>query len=425
MEIISDGGAYCLSSSSVLDNLRFAAIGPYQIPNVSLEAKTVYTNNVPGGAFRGFGFPQVAFAAELQIAHLAEELGIDPVTMRLRNCLQDDSSLATGSPVTGGTNLTELIKTCAREIGATETEKGWKMPGSTTLPSGKHRGWGLAIGMKNAGFSFGFPEGSEARVVLEGDATIEQVKLYTAAADVGQGSHSVLAQICAQSLHVPVKIVQLVTSDTSMIGDSGPASASRLTLFAGNAVLNAAKLALVEWQKEMRPAVGECRWNAPKTTHPDPVTGACINSVSFMYAAQAVEVEVDKSGRISMERIIAVHDPGKAVNPQQVLGQIEGAVVQAHGWSITENFITRKGHIFTDLLSTYLIPTIQDISSKMEVILLEKPDPVGPYGVRGLGEIPSVPLAPAIVSAVHDATGVWFDQIPLTPEVVWRKLNGR
>ena len=280
--------------------------------------------------------------------------------------------------------------------------------------------------MKNSGFSFGFPEGSTARVVLHGDTTIEAAEVHTAAAEVGQGAHSVLAQLAAERLGIPVERVSVVASDTANIGDAGPASASRLTFFAGNAVVTAADMALARWRDEDRPAVGEYRYRAPATTPFDPETGASVNSVSFSYVAQAVEVEVDtETGLIKVERVIAVQDPGRAVNPQQVQGQIEGAVVQAQGWAVMENLITEEGRILTDQLSTYLIPTVADIPASVETHLLEKPDPEGPLGVRGVGEAPFGPLAPAIVCAVHDATGVWFDRLPLTPEAVWRGLHKR
>ncbi len=422
IEVISDAGAYMSTSGSVLENYLFGAIGPYEIPHVHLDAKAIYTNNIPGGAFRGFGFPQSAFAAELQIAHLAEKLGIDPITMRLRNCLRDDSHFSTQSPVPGGVSLSQLIETCAREIGAVETAHGWQMP-TLAGSHNKKRGLGLAVGMKNSGFSFGFPEGSEARVILHGDTVIERAELHTAATDFGQGSHSVLAQIAAEALGITLEQVAMVTSDTAVIGDSGPASASRLTLFAGNGVRQAADLALQKWQNEERPAVGECHWNAPPTTPPDPETGACVNSVSFSYGAQAVEVEVDlETGQIALLRVIAVHDPGRAVNPQQVVGQIEGGVIQAQGWALLEDFITEGGYVLTDRLSTYLIPTVLDIPTDMKTVLIEKNDPVGPFGVRGVGEIPFIPTAPAIVCAVHDALGVWFDRIPLKPEQVLTRL---
>ncbi len=363
------------------------------------------------------------------VAHLAEALGIDPVTIRLRNCLRDGDLLATQSPVPGGVSMAELLKICAREAGAVETPDGWQLPnmGGVGDPShAKKRGLGIAMSMKNSGFSFGFPEGSTARVVLRGDTEIEAAEVHTAAAEVGQGVHSVLAQLAAERLGIPVERVTVVASDTANIDDAGPASASRLTFFAGNAVVTAADMALARWRDEDRPAMAEFHYRAPETTPFDPETGASVNSVSFTYTAQAVEVEVDaETGAIRLERVVAVLDPGRAVNPQQVRGQIEGAVVQAQGWTVLENLVTVGGRILTDTLSTYLIPTTRDIPARVETHLLEKPDPEGPLGVRGVGEAPFGPLAPAIVCAVHDATGVWFDRLPLTPEAVWRGLHER
>ncbi len=304
MDIVSDAGAYASSSSSVLENFLFCATGPYDIPHVRVDGRAVYTNNLPSGAMRGFGAPQAAFASELQIAHLAEALGIDAVTLRLHNCLRDGALLSTRSPVPGGVSLPELIETCARAAGATETAEGWCLPvltdGNWTRPSAvepeqgaerpsacirvdprpgrsgaesaapKRRGWGLAVSMKNAGFSFGFPEGSTARVALYGDTEIARAEVHTAAPEVGQGAHSALAQLAAERLGIPLERVAVIASDTADIGDSGPASASRLTFFAGNAVVAAADLALARWRDEERPAVAEFRYEAPRTTAPDP-----------------------------------------------------------------------------------------------------------------------------------------------------------
>ena len=207
MDIESDAGAYASTSTSVLNNFLFAATGPYNIPNVRVDGRAVYTNNIPTGALRGFGAPQAAFASELQMVHLAEALGIDPVTIRLRNCLRDGDLLATQSPVPGGVSLAEQIEVCARAAGAIETSTGWCLPDvkqGGSLPHAKKRGLGLAVSMKNAGFSFGFPEGSTARVALYGDTAIERAEVHTAAAEVGQGTHSVLAQLTAERLGIPM-----------------------------------------------------------------------------------------------------------------------------------------------------------------------------------------------------------------------------
>jgi CO/xanthine dehydrogenase Mo-binding subunit len=423
VEIISDAGAYNYTSGDVITNFRYAAIGAYNVPNVSLDASAVYTNNVPGCAFRGFGSPQATFAAEMQMEHLAEKLGLDPVTIRLHNCVGEGSILATQTEIPRGVSLPKLIETCAHEIGADRQNGRWQMPAASKVGEPhQRRGLGLAAGMKNSGFGWGFPEGSGARVVLYGQAEIERAELYTAAADVGQGAHSVLAQIAAEVLGISLDRLEVFTSDTATSGDAGPASASRLTMFAGNAVKQAAEQALQRWYDEERPATGGGRWNAPPTTEPDPETGACFNSISYAYGAQAVEVEVDiETGDVKLIKVIAVHDPGRAVNPQQVSGQLQGGIVQAQGWALTENFVTQDGYVQTDRLSTYLIPTIADAVPDIKLVYLEEPDTVGPFGVRGVGEIGFILLAPAIVSAVHDALGVWFDRLPLTPEHV---ING-
>ena len=413
VEILLDAGAYAYTSSSVLEDMHASCIGPYDIPNVSMDARAVYTNNVPGCAFRGFGAPQAMFASELHLTRMAERLGIDPITMRLRNCLRDGARLPTQSIVPGRVSLPELIKACARASGCRESPDGWELP-KAQRGAGSRRGYGVAIGMRHSGIGYGFPDASTARVVLFGGAEIERAEVYTAAADVGQGAHTVLAQIAAEALHVPLGKIHMATGDTGSIGEAGTASASRLTIFAGNAVKQAAEKALARWLEEIRPAEGEMRWESPRTTAPDPETGACTEHHSYSYAAEAVEVEVDAdTGRVEVKKVVVAQDPGRAVNPQLVQGQIRGAVVQAQGWTLLEDFATRGGYVLTDQLSTYLIPTVADIPEEVRSILLETPDPLGPYGVRGAGEIPFIPLAPAILSAVHDALGIWFNSLPL------------
>jgi CO/xanthine dehydrogenase Mo-binding subunit len=198
-----------------------------------------------------------------------------------------------------------------------------------------------------------------------------------------------------------------------------------MTFMAGNAVRGAAAEALERWQAEERPAVAEYTYLAPKTTQFDSETGHGVPNFAYGYVAQAVEVEVDtETGQLRTLRVVCADDVGKAVNPQQVEGQIEGGVAQAVGWATCENFITRDGYVLTPYLSTYLIPTIADVPEQVESVIVEHPDPRGPWGVRGMGEMPFIPLAPALVAAVHDATGVWFDEFPLTPErVLWKLVE--
>ena len=419
IEIVSDAGAYNYTSSEVLANFLYSAVGAYRFENVQIDGVAAYTNNVPGCAFRGFGSPQATFAAEMMIGRLAEAVGLDPVTVRLRNCVRTGETLITGSRLTGEASLAELIEACALKAGAVREAGGWRMPSPPNTSPGKRRGFGIAAGMKNSGFGWGIPEGSYARVVVHGGREIERAEVYTAAADVGQGAHSVLAQIAAEALGLPLNRVQMIVSDTASAGDAGPCSASRMTMWGGNAVRAAALEALANWQNEERPASGGGRWIAPATTPLLPDRDANLNFVSYAYGAQAAEVEVDMAtGEITVLRIVAAHDPGRAINPQQVQGQLQGGLVQALGWTLTENFITRDGRIQTDRLSTYLIPTIRDVTAPVEYVMLERPDDVGVHGVRGVGEISMILPAPAIAAAVHDAVGVWHSRLPLTPERV-------
>ena len=216
----------------------------------------------------------------------------------------------------------------------------------------------------------------------------------------------------------------MVVSDTAKTDDSGSVSASRMTFMAGNSIKGACEKALERWQAEDRPAIATYQYRPPPTTPYDPQTGKSEPNFSYGYVAQAVTVEVDtETGHIRILDIVTADDVGNAINPQQVQGQIEGAVVQAAGYTILENFIQKDGYVETQHLSTYLIPTIQDVPERVISKILEYPDPIGPFGARGMGEMPFLPVAPAVIAAVHDATGVWFHEFPLTPERILRGLG--
>ncbi len=423
VRVLADGGAYCYTTNKVLGNTTITCTGPYEIPNVRVDVDGVYTNNPPCGAFRGFGAPQGIFAAEMQMNKLAEALGMDPVELRLRNLLRDGSLTAMGTPLPDGVSLVEVTERCAQAAGWRRTEQGWSHP--VLREPELHRGIGFAVGFKNVGFSFGYQENCWARIELYGDAKIEHVRVYIGSADVGQGSHTVIRQMAAEALGVALECVEVIPSDTATSpGSSGSASASRTTFMAGNAIRGAAAAALASWCAEERPAVGEYTYLAPQTTPFDPQSGYGMPNFAYGYVAQAVEAEVDPAtGCIRVLRVVCADDVGRAVNPQQVEGQVEGGVVQALGWATCENFIVQDGHVLTRHLSTYLIPTIADIPERVETVIVEHPDPNGPWGVRGMGEMPFLPLAPALVAAVYDATGVWFDALPLTPERVFTGLQ--
>lgn len=434
-----DSGGYAYTSTKVLGNFHLMVTGPYEIPNAHIDSYAITTNNVPGGAFRGFGGPQGAFAAETQMNKLAEALNLDPVALRLKNVLHDGSLLTVQTPMPAGVSLAEVVERCAKEAGwdreqysvnsnqYSVTSEQSQFSSIQSLPANSQslkKGRGIACSFKNVGFSFGFPEKCEAMIELHGKRDIEKVILHHAAADVGQGSHTALKQMAATAVGVDVSLVELDMSDTASSGDSGSVSASRMTFMAGNSIRGAAEAALKAWQAEDRPAIGKFRYVPPPTEPYAPKTGICMPNFAYGYVAEAVELTVDiETGHIQIDRVVCANDVGKAINPQQVEGQIEGAVVQAHGYAVMENLVVENGRIRNPFLSQYLIPGIKDVPEVVQSVIMEVPDPIGPWGARGMAEMPFLPLAPAIIAAVHDATGVWFDEIPLTPARVVAKLR--
>lgn len=429
MTLVADGGAYIYTSTKVLGNATLMCTGPYAIPNVKVDSYAVYTNNIPNGAFRGFGGPQGAFAAESQMNKLAEKLNMDPVEIRMRNLLGEGDLLSVGTPLPKGVSISAVVEKCARAAGWVNDGNGWNRPdrlAEKRESQSDHlkRGIGISCAFKNVGFSFGAPEQSWATIELQGTTEIDRAVLYIAGADCGQGAHTIFLQITAEALDIPMERVSLVVSDTATSQNSGSTSASRLTFMAGNAIKGAAAEALEKWKAEERPARATFQYRPPKTTPYDPETGKSEPNFAYGYVAEVAEVEVDtETGQVTIIRIICADDVGRAVNPQQVQGQIEGAVVQAAGYAVLENFVQENGQALTRTLSTYLIPTILDIPDSVESIILEYPDPIGPYGARGMGEMPFLPLVPAVTAAVHQATGIWFNEFPLTSERVLLRLE--
>lgn len=424
VDLTADGGAYMYTSNKVLTNAFIACTGVYDIPNIKVDARAVATNKIPGGAFRGFGGPQGAFSAECQMNKLAEELGMDPVQLRLINALEKDGLSSVATPLPGLVNIKDVLERCAEESFWERKKEGWRRKTFQHTRKGLKRGIGYACGLKNIGFSTGYQENSWATVELHGAEQIEKVIVRHAAAEVGQGTHTAIVQMTAEAVGVPAELVEIISADTQETRDSGSVSASRMTFMAGNSVYGAAKQALEKWADEERPAIATYQYLAPKTTKLDPETGAGTPNFAYGYVAQAVELLVDtETGWIQVEKIYSTHDVGKAINPDQLNGQIEGGVIQALGYVLTENFIQEGGYVKTDKLSTYLIPTVQDIPQQLVPVVLENPDPEGPFGALGVAEMPYIPLAPAIMGAMYDATGVWFDDFPLTPERVLRGLG--
>jgi CO/xanthine dehydrogenase Mo-binding subunit len=298
VEAVSDAGAYMYTSNKVLGNTAITCTGPYRIPNVRVTASAVYTNNLPGGAFRGFGAPQGLFAAESQMNRLAVALGLSPVEIRMKNLLEDGDLLSVGTPLPGPVSFKRVTQAVARASDSpARVSRGGASRGAPQPAAADgtwRKGRGIAVGFKNIGFSFGYQENSWAKVVLEGTTEIERATLFAAGADVGQGHHTAMVQIAAQELDLLPERIELVPSDTATAQSSGSASASRLTYMAGNAVKGAALRALARWQEEERPAVAEYTYLAPRTEAvPHEVGSAFKPNVAYGYVAQWVEVEVD------------------------------------------------------------------------------------------------------------------------------------
>ncbi|MEE9413911.1 MAG: xanthine dehydrogenase family protein molybdopterin-binding subunit [Acidimicrobiales bacterium] len=427
-----DAGAYNYTSNKVLGNAHLSVAGAYEIPNARINSRAVYTTSVPGGAFRGFGGPQGAFVAETQMNKLAETLGIDPVELRRRNTLRDGSEGITQAIMPAGVTLPQVIDACA-ESAQLDRPLGPGKPFNpiASLPpsaTAVKRGRGFAAGYKNVGFSFGFPERCEAEVHLHGepgDLSPVSAEVFHGGADVGQGAHLAFRQMTAEAVGLPLHAVTGTFSDTATSGDPGSASASRLTWMAGNSILGAAKEADKAWRDGDRPGIGKFRFTPPPTEVLDTETGKGQPNFAYGYMAQVVEVSVDtETGHIRVDRVVSTHDVGRAINPQLVKGQIEGAVAQANGYVLGENLVVEDGRIQNFRLSSYLIPGIGDVPEHVESVILELADPLGPWGARGMAEMPYITYAPAVIAAVHEATGIWFDQFPLTPTRVLAALAG-
>jgi CO/xanthine dehydrogenase Mo-binding subunit len=432
-EVIADGGAYASTSAEVTKVATLFANGSYAIDNISVDGYALYTNNIPSGAFRGFGAPQAQFAAEIMVTRLAHALGIDPVEFRRRNLYREGSLESTHQPLPPGVSVLACLERCVEEARArglsvvgSPLQRTTDNPRLTTDNGHLKRGVGIACGIKNVGYSFGYPEQSTATVELFGGAAIEHAHVRVGAAEVGQGTHLALRQIAAETLKLPFDKVTIIADDSDEAPNAGSASASRMTLMGGRAVHDASLAALKHWQDEERPARATAQYRPPATTSLDPVTGAGRPNYCYGYTAQAVEVEVNTlTGQVRVLKVISVHDVGRAINKQQVEGQIEGCLAQALGYALLENFQVRDGKVLTPFFSTYLLPTAMDMPTEIVPVILELADPNGPYGARGVAEMALVPLAPAIAMAIHDATGAWLNQQPMTPERVLAALQNR
>ena len=430
MRILLDGGAYASSSTAVTSNAASFAVGPYAIENALIESTCVYTNNPPCGAMRGFGAVQTCFAAEAQMDKLAAALEMDPVELRLRNAMAPGDALPTGQKITGSMPVAEVIRKAAA-IPVPEAEELPRDPirlpggaGNTTRGEGVRRGVGFAVGFKNIGYSEGFDDYTAARVRLFADAVGELVaEVHCAAAEVGQGVTNVILQTARTELEL--ENVMLAPGTTAAVGSAGSASASRMTWMAAGAVQAACRAVRDELERrggklgDGEEIDLERIYRHPRTFPLEPETGQITEGrahVALACAAMRVVVEVDVE--LGLTRVVWIgtaQDVGRAVNPQAVYGQIEGGTAQGIGLALMEEIQTRDGLITNASFTDYLIPTTLDMPP-VDAELVEDPEPDAPYGVKGVGEPPTVVSTAAVMSAMRAATGRELNRVPVKPD---------
>ncbi|MGW5342076.1 xanthine dehydrogenase subunit D [Streptomyces sp. HUAS TT3] len=467
--IVLDGGAYASASPAVVGNASSLSVGPYVVEDVDIEAIALYTNNPPCGAMRGFGAVQACFAYEAQMDKLAARLGMDPVEFRQLNAMEQGTIMPTGQVVDSPAPVAELLRRVkARPL---PPERQWEsagesadvraLPGglsNTTHGEGVVRGVGYAVGIKNVGFSEGFDDYSTARVVLSvvnGEAV---AMVHTAMAEVGQGGVTVHAQIARTELGVTH--VTIHPADTQ-VGSAGSTSASRQTYMTGGAVKNTCEAVrekvleigrrkngsyhpawataelLLEGGKvvtdggevladiaellEGEDAIDiELEFRHRPTAAFDLVTGQGDGHVQYTFAAHRAVVEVDTElGLVKVVELACAQDVGKALNPLSVVGQIQGGTTQGLGVAVMEEIIVdpKTAKVRNPSFTDYLIPTILDTPS-IPVDYLELADPNAPYGLRGLGEAPTLSSTPAVLAAIRAATGLELNKTPIRPEAL-------
>ena len=451
-DIVLDGGAYADDSPVVAGAAIVMGRGPYRIANVRGMARAVYTNKLRSGAFRGFGNPQITFAGEQQIDELAGRLGLDPIEMRLKNAIRTGDRYIGGVtiPASGLVECLEKVRDASR----------WqaRQPATTPMP-GRRRGFGVACLPHASGL---LASGALVRILEDGAAI-----LNTGAVDIGQGSDTALAQMCASALGLPLDRVAFAQPDTDAGVFNWGTAASRTTFTTGLAVVAAAADAETQLKAhaadmmecaaedlELRvggkirlkgvpdkelgfneisarahwvtggPIVGrysfvfEGERFDPKRAM---VKGLALNGLGgWIFAAQIVEIEIDEAtGRVIPLNVWSAHDVGRAINPGAVEGQIEGGVMQGLGYALLEEMVWDSGRLANPSLMDYKIPGAGDFRCAIHPIIVEHHDPTGPFGAKGVGEPPLIGIAPAIA---NDASGIRLRRLPVTPEAVLAAL---
>ena len=440
-------GAYASWGPTVANRVPVHASGPYYLPAYRARSRAIHTNCAPAGAFRGFGVPQSAIVQEALFDQMAEKLGIDRLEFRLNNVLENGRKTVTGQIFSQGVGIGE----CLQALTAPWRALNARIATFNHAASGSRR---RGIGVASCWYGCGNTSLPNPSTIRLGINRAGRVMLYQGAVDIGQGSNTVIAQICADALGVELQHLDLVSADTDRTPDAGKTSASRQTFVSGNAAFLAAKD--LRARVLARAGVGEgarislrkgclsaeldgIRRDLDLTTMPaddaglvmvgeatfDPPTqaldddGQGVPYATFGFGAQLAVVEIDSElGTVRVLEIHAAHDLGRTINPVLAEGQIEGGIAQGLGMALMEEFIPGRSSNLHD----YLIPTVGDVPN-IKVRLIEDPDAHGPFGAKGLGEHVLIPTAPAIINAIHHATGGWVRRLPATPERVLRLIR--
>ncbi|HET7292455.1 MAG TPA: xanthine dehydrogenase family protein molybdopterin-binding subunit [Vicinamibacteria bacterium] len=443
IDVLMDGGAYVTLSPVVLSRGTLHATGPYACPNVRIQSRVVATNTPPNGAFRGFGAPQTLFAAELQMDRVAAALGVDPLELRRRNVLGPGATLAVGQVLRESVGAAKALEACvkrSRYAARRRACSAWNRRAGA--PS--WRGVGLSIAHHGAGFT------GSGEVYLASRAAVSltrhgEVRVLAASTEFGQGTTTMFAQIAAASLGLPVELVSVATPDTSQVPNSGPTVASRTTMIVGRLVrqaaldlkaalveaagavpatragLLAAARALCEGEPERR---FEARYEKPEGVAWDDATYTGDAYEAYSYAAMAVELEIDRTTyEVRVRHATVAADIGTVIHPLFAEGQVIGGVVQGLGYALLESAVYEGGAMKNPRLTDYVIPTSLD-TPRIDVVFVPAPYSRGPFGAKGVGELPMDVPGPAVAAAVHHALGVFIPELPITPERIAAALHG-
>ncbi|HXG88921.1 MAG TPA: xanthine dehydrogenase family protein molybdopterin-binding subunit [Vicinamibacterales bacterium] len=422
IEVLLDAGAYCTLSPVVLSRGVIHASGPYRCPHVRIRGRALRTNTPPNGAFRGFGAPQTQFAAEVQVDRIAHALAMDPVKLRLKNAMKAGDTTATGQVLPEDTSAVAVLKEAVRRSGFARKRRQWQ---------GTNRGIGLSLFFHGAGFT-GIGEmklASKASVEL----TARGVRILVGSTEIGQGTRTMHAQIVADTLRLPYDAIEVADADTAQVPDSGPTVASRTCMVVGRLLQRAAA--------EMRERLDGASPAAYFKKHGSLVTTAQYERPpglewdddryigdaygSYGWGCNVVELAVDPvTWEVIPTKVTAVVEIGKAIHPIMAIGQVEGGTAQGIGWALLEEVVMRDGRMANASLTNYIIPTPPD-TPPIETFILEAPYRYGPYGAKGVGEMPIDGPAPAVVNALRHA-GFDVQSIPATPERLMRaaRLQG-